>query len=703
MYAVVKKEEVSPVASGQSARERDRAYCHRTFPWEENRRVDGRLRIIDLLMSNDPDFDEKARKIASEFGLRKYSRKSAYRWAADFNPAMPYSSLVDKRLKRRVEAQGLANNKEFVAYLQELMVTNKRKTAPAVTELFERLKAGDAIPGFGDWRDIYALEHGGIRPAPDMACPYDGIVNVPKGWTLRNLSRLKPSDYLLVAMRKGGHAAKMRFMPEVFRTRVGMKSCAVINFDDVVLEHKVSFRGNVRAERMTGFDWQDVKTGHIICHLIKPIREREDGTKEHLRSKWARYGIAHILCNVGIPEEGVIFQGEHGTASLPKKMVEDLHDRTDGLVQFRSGGLFDKPLAAGLYKGRPIGNPRAKGLLEGWHAPFKNLLANYRGQMGGGRGEAPEWVAAMDREDEKLRAIAAALERERPGIGEKLIYPYCRYEDFCWVLERVYDILDNRRGHHMEGWRECGFETLFFKESKEADFWHPVSELDGYVPQLKEAILDALRAGTLPAKYVQMSPAEAWAASAGDRTRFFPQELGMEIMGMDLARQCYLDDQLKMHYKDDETLADLYVRGMLAGGHELERGRSYLVWVNPCCPDRATVADLKGRYLGLASVVQRAAYNDDDAIKRQLGIHSAALAAEHEKALPVLRRLTAARAAEVAHNATVILGEDPALKAARQSAAAHELEKADAPSLEDMPGADRSDEVEDIPTDDLPI
>ena len=177
----------------------------------------------------------------------------------------------------------------------------------------------------------------------------------------------------------------------------------------------------------------------------------------------------------------------------------------------------------------------------------------------------------------------------------------------------------------------------------------------------------------------------------------------MEIMGMDLARQCYLDDQLKMHYKDDETLADLYVRGMLAGGHELERGRSYLVWVNPCCPDRATVADLKGRYLGLASVVQRAAYNDDAAIKRQLGIHSAALAAEHEKALPVLRRLTAARAAEVAHNATVIRGEDPALSAARQSAAAHELEKADAPSLEDMPGADRSDEVEDIPTDDLPI
>lgn len=95
-------------------------------------------------------------------------------------------------------------------------------------------------------------------------------------------------------------------------------------------------------------------------------------------------------------------------------------------------------------------------------------------------------------------------------------------------------------------------------------------------------------------------------------------------------------------------LAEAPVAGILDGGGSLERNQNYLVWINPFDAFTAYVADLKGRFIGTARVAPKVCYADQEAIER-------------------------------------------------------ELEKADAPALEDLPGADVTDAVEDIPAEDLPL
>ena len=111
----------------------------------------------------------------------------------------------------------------------------------------------------------------------------------------------------------------------------------------------------------------------------------------------------------------------------------------DGSIRFGAGGLLSTPLGKGLYDGRPKGNPRYKGLLEGFHGLIKNELGDVRGHVGGGRGLEPETVYGMDKRDEQLRAIASALERERPGISGRLQMPYIPYYDFKRLVDLCYE------------------------------------------------------------------------------------------------------------------------------------------------------------------------------------------------------------------------------------------------------------------------
>ena len=174
-------------------------------------------------------------------------------------------------------------------------------------------------------------------------------------------------------------------------------------------------------------------------------------------------------------------------------------------------------------------------------------------------------------------------------------------------------------------------------------------------------------------------------------------------MGPELAVNCHCDQKLQLRFRDDSTLADSTVTGILDGGGSLTRGQNYLVWINPFDAFTAYVADLQGRFIGTAKVQEMFGYDDIEGVKRALAVRQTALAEERKRIQPALNRMLRKEAAVAGHNATVILGEDPALTAARQSAAAHELEKADAPELEDLPGAEVGDTVEDIPTEDLPV
>lgn len=629
--------------------------------------------------------------VARVFGskLKGITLKSLYRLAKAFQDGNgSLLSLMDRRQLRRLRNGGLVDNPEFVAYWHQLCLENKRATAAAYRELFRRLRAGDVVPGYGDWRAVFAGEHGGIFPAPDRACPYEAGIHTPKGWTLRNLTRIKPDEFALVAARKGVMAATMEHLPDIKRTRVGLKCCRVVQIDDMWYEHKVAFGPNKMAQRVVEFSMIDVATGKVFAYLPKPVFEKEDGHREVLKSAWTRYLIAYLLGTVGVPDEGVQIMGEHGTASADGALEETLARLSGGRIQFGAGGLLSNPLYSGSWQGTPKGNPRYKGLLEGFHSLIKNELAHVDGHMGGGREAKGEFVYGMEKTDNMLRSIATALEQTRPGIRSRITMPFMDYYDFRAIIDMAYDSINGRRDHQLEGWEGQGFMMAEYFDAASA-CWVPVARIAEQPQPIQVAMYQAINDGTFNARRTRLSPTEAWDQRAADRTwKVDPAVLATEVLGPQLSVTCLCDPKLTLHYKDYSSFTDCEVTGILDGGGSLTRGQSYLVWINPFDPLRAFVADMTGKFIGTAMVKLEHRYDDIEGIKRDLGVRNAALAAERRRIQPTLNRMARKAAAVQAANAREILGEDPALTAAVSAAAEHELGHAQVADL------DFSDEVE---------
>ena len=640
-----------------------------------------------------------AKEIAATFGakLTGISFQSLYRLAERFAASGgSLRSLMDGRQLRKMNAGGLADNAEFKAFWWQLCLDNKRATAPAYRELFRRLAAGETIPGFGDWREIFASEHGGLYPAPERACPYAAGAVVPKGWSARNLAKLKPDEFALVAARKGTMAATMAHLPDIHRTRVGLKCCQVVQIDDMWYEHKVAFGANRHAQRVVEFSMIDVATGKFFAWLTKPVLEKEDGKKETLKSRWTRYLVAHLLGTVGVPDEGVLIMGEHGTASADGSLEESLARISGGRVRFGAGGLLSTPLGKGLYQGTPKGNPRYKGLLEGQHSLIKNELAAVRGHMGGGRDAQCEFVYGMERQDEQLRAIARALRNVRPGIETRMDFPFMDFLDFKAIVDAMYDHVNGRRTHSLEGWDEMGFMSAEYFDASAAA-WVPVENIRRETsPIVAKALLDAIHAGHVKVRRARLSPAEAWNLRAGDRTwRLPPGVIATEVLGPQLAMTAVCSEKLELKCKDDSTLAEYVIPAIVDGGVALTRGAGYLVWVNPLDPFTAYVADAQGKFVGVARVSPKVCYGDQEEIERQLGVRQAALAAERKRLQPAITRMQMREAARAAKNAEAVFGEDPAMREAVADAAGRELVRVKAADL-DLAGPGGTDDAEPV-------
>lgn len=631
-------------------------------------------------------FLAEARPALEAAGVRGISLPSMYRKAEIYAAAgHSWRALLDGRAARRMAGPGgLAANREFAGFWQALALSNRRKTAPAYRELFRRLRMGERIPGFGDWREIWAAEHGGVRPSPDMPCPYHPYTDAPRGWTYRNLMRLMPSDFAVAAARKGMMAAQMAYIPDVPRTRVGLAPCQAVQIDDMWHEAKVAWEGNRFAQRVMDLSMVDVLTGCTVGWLCFPVREGGDGARRTVRSEWMRYLFAHLLCSVGIPEAGCYIMGERGTATADADLLRVLAEVSGGRVRFGAGGILSTPLGKGLFAGRPKGNPRFKALLEGRHALIKNDLGGVRGHVGGGRGHEPEDAYGMDREDERLRRIASALEASRPGILSRLALPYMPWPDYLELARSVYEEADRRTWHDLEGWRECGFETGEWRPNRDSP-WLPMSSLKRMDEKAAAAFGSLIASDPALFRMRRMSPREAFESRRGELTRL-DGVAAVLVMGEGLARPCRCDDKLQLRYRDDSTLRRLTVAGVLDGGRTLERGKVYQVWHNPLDGDRAYVADESGRYLGTAPVMAAARIDDREAIERHLGVRQRAISAEAKALAPYVRRRQAEAAEAARVNAVEILGRDPAGDAALEEAAEAAASRAGRVEVDDLVG-----------------
>lgn len=658
------------------------------LPSDEAQRV---LSFIDALKVFDRAADKKrcAAEMAARLGPLGYkglSLQSLYRKLDQFK-AVGVWACVDRRVARRVMAQGIAANTALVQEWQRRVLSCRRKVKPAWRGLIADLVNNVNIPGVGTWRDLYLTVYG-YSPSGDEICPWSEL-NPPPGWSLRNLVSLKPDKFALAAARVGMGKAKIDFLPTVKMTRVGLLPCQVVEVDDMWYEHSVIFGRNTKPQRVVEFAAMDRLTGHVICHLAKPIVEGDDGKRKTLKSAWVRYLYHYVLCIVGVPEGGCVIKGEHGTAAMDDTFDAALNAinavRTgEGKkpIAFRAGSIITEPVAKGLPGVQSHGNPRHKGMIEQMHATLKNYADELIfGNIGGGRGVMPEETLGLIKEDAQLMRLATAL---KPGAVDKLKFNFPTWGAFVLAAEEAHHKMDERKDHQLEGWEECGFMLGELKVAN-SPHWGTMPALR-HLPQAQANKVNAMvAAGLAEYRERRMSPAEAWRFSTkANQLEKVSAGFTPMILGKELAHLGTVNDKLMVTVRDADT-GEKYTVAAIIDGRPLERGQKVLVWVNPMDCGKAYVADLQGRFLGVASVMAAARADADASVEElqdQLGIRSAALADERKRLEPHAKARLKERADAAAANVAALGLEDPVEIAEAEKRKAIELKEADASEVD---------------------
>ena len=595
-----------------------------------------------------------AKRIAQEYAGRipgGLSLKSLYRKAAAYRAAEDrgqggWSAFLPPAAAVGRAAAGIGANAAFLEHWCDLVTRNQRVARPAFGALVAELRAGAKIPGYGTWRDIWRAE----RPGRDLPkeCPYKIGALLPKGWSLPNLMRHKPSKWALAATRTGTLAAA-NLLPMIPRTRAGLKRGQIVEIDDMWHDVKVRY-GNAPAERCIELAMLDVATGYR-AYLLKPIRRREDGTRETVMARMMPCLIGHWLIVQGYCPAGALICGEHNTAALSKPLAAAIEAATGGKVTFRAGGKLSKPLAQGLWEGRPRGNFRFKARLESSHSLLHNELGDVPGQVGCTRDNAPEALYAMDKAEAELHRACDALAKADPDLPERLRWPYIPYADYAALVAEAVRRINARTEHALEGWEEQGFVTGSFRLGPREP-WRDLADLDTLPQGMREAILAQLRADPSLTRTRRLSPAEAWEKRAGDVIRadrcFMPR-----ILGDALAMPATCSDKLELKVKDPAIDLTATVAGIVTDSFG-----PYRVWINPLEPDIAYVAEVlpdgDARYLGTAPVMLPTHQDDTDGVTANLKIRAKVQALERAAILPIARLRAAQTQADDAHNRAVI-------------------------------------------------
>ena len=619
-------------------------------------------------------------------GYRGLSLPSLYRKLDDFMREGVWSLVPAKY--RREEVRGIAGNKEFIDHWHALVLENRRKMRPAWRRLVRDFCAGVEVPGVGTWHELY-LRLRGYLPAEGEVCPWSER-NPPPGWSLRNLLKFAPDEFAVAAAHRGMAEAKERFGLKVVKTRVGLSCCRVVEIDDMWYEHAVLLPGNSAPQRVVEFAAMDVLTGHVICHLTKPIRERDDGTRETLRAAWAKYVYHYVLCVSGIPPEGCIMAGERGTTKSDAEFTAALDTVNAwrvasglGKVEWRTGGLANAPVAKGLHNGAAKGNPRNKPHVEQMHATLKNEMGHILGEVGGGRGVQPEETGAMVSEARRLVAMAEAA-----GVDvERVSAPFMQWRDFVQAVEEAHSAIDRRSVHSLEGWDECGFVAGEMKLKTELS-WRRCKTMREMSATEAGAVAALVKSGIAEYRETRLSPREAWEKSKGV-LQTVPEYLAPMILGSELCREVKVGGNMQFAYKDPNTGSKFTVAAV-AGGRLLKRGETYRVWVNPLDGDKAYVCNLQGAFMGVAKVMQAVrADASPEELAEQLGLRQRVLAEESRRLAPIVRRRRAAANERAAANLRTFGLEDPVERAAlddERAAALSGAGEVDAADL--LPGGD---------------
>jgi hypothetical protein len=612
-----------------------------TLPDDVRRTVQTLLGVMRGIAASgrvNPACEEQARQF---FGRRGFSAASLRRKWYAFQ-LEGWTALIDHSAAGGVREAALPV--EFVDWFKALAERNQRKTRPA-------------------WRTFKHAWHSGARvPGLDNSARRDQL---PAGCSYANLSRKVADAFALAAMRRGLGVARAAHGPQILTTRAGLWPMSHVMIDDMWHDNFVIFRGV--PVRVLEFDAIDVLSGCKIGWGTKPRLPREDGTMEGLQEKFVRMLMAQVFFQHGYhPTQGTTLMAEHGTAAVREDLERILHDRTGGKITVRRSGIVGREQAVrGMFPGRGGGNPRFKSPLESLRGLIHNELAALPGQTGLDYTHLPETTAGEVRANQELLKAVAVLAQTNPDRAALLQLSLLQYHSqFLPLLGDVYETINRRNWHELEGWHACGFVV---PELNDAGQWVAPEALP---PAKREALLALARIDRGYSREIRLSPRQVFTRGAGQLERI-PAFVVAEILGNDFAREERCANSY-FEFADSEIAPEpLRFESRITDPEGNERelpADKYQVFVNPFDLNQLFIHDARGRHLGIARRAARVSRADADGLLRQFGHNNARLA---DLLKPIRARhadITRDASARAAHNADVIAGTRPLTDAEKESA-----------------------------------
>jgi hypothetical protein len=563
-----------------------------------------------------------------------------------------------------LESDAVAKNEKFCAYAKQLAETNQRNSAAAHRLFCKQWRQGREIPGL------------------DNSLRRDEL---PPGCSQDNFYRIVRDAFALEAMRKGQGSAMAKYGPQVFRTRVNLWYGSHYPIDDVWHDNFVVF-GHERSTqivRVLQLGCMDVFSGCYNAWGCKPRIEREDGTMDGLKERYARLLACRVLFQEGYSPRGTEFLAEHGTAAV-SEFMEDCMRRYGGMlpngrpvISVRRSGMTGEEQAVIGLRGKGKGNPRHKAWLEAFHSLIHNELAALPAQTGKNPESRPEYTNPMLAEaSETLKAMAVLAQKSPTRAAQMRLRLLNYHTDFLPLLTDIYRELNGRTWHNLEGWDSIhGNRVVEYRTAPTSPHWLTDSDFSALPMESQQLIVQLAAKDNRYINSRKLSPAAVRERELRNSPLLkLPAFAIAEMLGPDFSREVAVKGAYFRPFSDEELSPEpLRFESVItdAEGREVQlRDDTYLLFLNPFDLSVVFVHDAQNRFLGVARRTERADMADPEQIAAAHGRRAHRLA---ELKKPILKRHAAMvrqHSALLEHNATIL--EADQLEAAQEDDAADE-------------------------------
>lgn len=516
-----------------------------------------------------------------------------------------------------------AKPEAFQAFVRSLHLQCQRSTTgrEVYRMLIERWKAWTrtgakkfSIPGY----DV---------PPPAGPCGY------PVGWSEDSIRRLRPDVYALSVARQGGKNAA-KFLPNILKTRVGVAYGSVVFFDDQDMDVKIAPRGvQQRAIRPQGFAALEYLSGCFVDHVSR-LRWWDTKAEKYrtLTSQDFVWFVIGYLQKHGYRRDshGTTLVFEHGTAcGYSNKNLstaggysnfdDALAAVSHGCIRVERSGLFNQPAFAGmLFRPQSSGNPNFKAPIESMFNLVRGRMAALPGATGRNRDLKP---AEQYGEDLYTAQMLKLYDRLDDRHRELIEFPILTAEEYADTERAVFDAINARTDHVLEGWEKLGFVAPQFRFTPdERSPWLSREE----VVNLPEGARMALLANSETPGHVRtwkLSPADVARQCASQLTKL-PDCMIPLLVPMQWARPATVKSDRTISISDQLLGSEAFtyvcrIEGA-NGAHVLKPGLKVLCFLNPFNTERLVICQEDGSYLGTLNQMTRAGFMDPAAILDQL-------------------------------------------------------------------------------------